>query len=77
MRAQDIGVAVSIVKLGISTIHQVWEIRDTIVAQAANPIFGKLQFYVIISSAIDSKLKSHPQMIGKTSLRLLTTVQKW
>jgi len=31
---------------------------DTIVAQAENPIFRKLQFYVIISSEIDPKMKN-------------------
>ena len=40
------------------TSHQAWETFDTIAAQAANPIFGKLQFYVIISSTIDLKLKT-------------------
>jgi len=46
------------------TIHQVRQTYDTIVAQAANPIFGKLQFYVIISSAIEPKLQILPIRIA-------------
>jgi len=59
------------------TSHQVRQTCDTIVAQAANPIFGKLQFYVIISSVIDPKLKRHPIRIAGRSLRLLITAEKW
>ena len=39
------------------THQQVGETCDNIVVQAGEPIFRKLQFYVIISSAIDPKLK--------------------
>jgi len=59
------------------TSHQVWETCDTIVAQAANPIFGKLQFYVIVSSAIDPKLKRPPIWISERSLRIMTIAEKW
>jgi len=51
-------VAFLAVKPAISpTIHQVRQTCDTIVAQVVNPILGKLYFKVIISSAIDPKLK--------------------
>jgi len=49
---------------------------DTIVAQVANPIFEKLQFYVIISSAIEPKLQRPPIKIAERSLQLLTTAEK-
>jgi len=55
----------------MSNSHQVWETCDTIVAQAANPIFGKLQFYVIISSATDPKLKRPHIRIAKRSLQVV------
>ena len=32
---------------------------DTIIAQAADAILGKLHFYVIIRAAIDTELKSY------------------
>ena len=59
------------------TYQQVRQTCDTIAAQAANPIFVKLQFYVIISSAIDPKLKRPPIRITERSLRLLITAEKW
>jgi len=49
---------------------------DTIIAQAADAILGKLYFYVIISSTINPKLKRPPIRIDERNLRLLTTVEK-
>jgi len=60
-----------------TTIHQVWETCDNKIARAANAILGKLQFYVIISSAIDPKLKRSPIRIVGRSLQLLITAEKW
>jgi hypothetical protein len=57
------------------TNHQARGTYDTIFALTANPFFGKLYFYVIISSVIDPKLKSHPQMICILSLRFVEFVQ--
>ena len=51
---------------------QAKNLPDTIIAQAANPIWEKLQFYVIISSTINPKLKT-PIRIDERNLRLLTT----
>jgi len=34
------------------TNHQVWETCDNIIAQAANPIFGKLYFYDLVSGRL-------------------------
>ena len=47
---------------------------DTIVAQVANPIFEKLQFYVIISSAIEPKLQRPPIKIAERSHDFKITV---
>jgi hypothetical protein len=56
------------------TYQQVGQTYDTIIAQAADDILGKLYFYVIISSAIEPKLKSHPQMIIKSSFPISVSV---
>jgi len=58
------------------TYQQVGQTCDTIIAQAANPIFGKLHFYVIIPSTISPRLKRHPIRIDERNLRLLTTAEK-
>jgi len=69
-------VAFLAVKPAISpTIHQVRQTCDTIVAQVVNPILGKLYFKVIISSAIDPKLKRPPVKIDERSLRCLTIAE--
>ncbi len=57
------------------TNHQVRETCDTIFAFTANPIFGKLHFYVIISSAIDLKLKRSLIRIAKRNLRILANAE--
>ena len=58
------------------THQQVGQTCDTIIAQAANAILGKLHFYAIISSTIKPKLKRPPIRIEERSLRLLTTAEK-
>jgi len=59
------------------TYHQVRQTCDTIIAQAADAILGKLHFYVIISSTINPKLKRPPIRINERSFRLLTIAEKW
>ena len=60
----------------LQLVKRSWK-PDIIAAQAANPIFGKLQFYVIISSAIDPKSKKSPIRNAGRSLRLLITAETW
>jgi len=62
--------------LSSPTYQQVGQTCDTIIAQAADAIFGKLHFYVIISSVIDTELKRPPIRIDERNLRLLTTAEK-
>jgi len=61
----------------LPTYQQVRQTCDTIFALTANPIFGKLQFYVIISSTIDPKLKRSLFRIAKRNLRILANAGKW
>ena len=58
------------------TYQQVEQPYDTIIAQAAGAILGKLHFYVVISSTIDPKLKRLPIRIAERSLRYLTIAEK-
>ena len=58
------------------TYQLVGQTSDTIIAQAANAILGRLLFYVIISSVISPILQRPPIRIDERNLRLLTTAEK-